>query len=687
MNPTSPSRWTGPVLTAVVALLLSLGGCGGGGANLADGGIVGTGAAGQATQGTITAVGNHSIVVSGQTFATTGATVTVNGSAASDSALAVGMVVTVLSTLQPNGSMSVTSIDYHAEIQGVVTGVDLTAQTFTVLGQLVQTNSATLYSGGTFDTLLNQVVDVSGFRADPGYVLATLIIIYPAANPATAPLQVTGTVASLNTTQRTFAIGSQPVDYSGIAVTSVPAGLVNGVTARVTGTQPSPVATVAAQTVAIVTPTPPDVTHVELEGVVTNFGSVASFQVNGQSIDASGAAIEDGTPSMIADGALVDVKGNIVGGILVASKLEIEHSPVIELDGVAQTVDAVGGSVTVSGQVAHVTSSTQFIDSSAAAVGNFSLASVQVGDRLSILAFPSQNGLVATRVERLNPDAPAPGQPTTTIQGVISNFTSVSNFMVAGQQVNARAATFVGGEAKNLADGVNVSVAGTLANGVLNASAVQFLGGNPPPSAVTISGTISNFVSVGDFVVAGQRVDASSANFNNGTASNLANGRTVTVKGVIQGATLVAQSVTFAQTPPTTLQVEGQISNFVSASSFVVAGQPVNASQATFSGGKASDLADGVKVQVQGTLQNGVLVASTVQIETSSSGSQEVEVEGLITNFVSVSNFTVAGRVIDASNAKFSDGTAADLANGKNVQVHGMLNGQVVTATEVEFDD
>jgi len=52
-----------------------------------------------------------------------------------------------------------------------------------------------------------------------------------------------------------------------------------------------------------------------------------------------------------------------------------------------------------------------------------------------------------------------------------------------------------------------------------------------------------------------------------------------------------------------------------------------------------------------------------------------------------VSNFTVAGRVIDASSAKFSDGTAADLANGKSVQVHGVLNGQVVNATEVEFDD
>jgi hypothetical protein len=686
MNPTSPSRWTVLAASAFVLLALSLGGCGGGGTNLADGGIVGTGAAGQATQGAITAVGNHSIVVSGQAFATTGATVTANGQPVADSALAVGMVVTVLSALQPDGSIRVTSIDYHAEIQGVVTGVDPAAQTFTVLGQLVQTNAATLYSGGTFNALLNQVVEVSGFRADPGNVLATLVIIYPAANPATAPLQVTGVVSALDTTRRTFAIGAQGFDYNGIPVASVPAAFANGTTASVTGTQPSPVATVAAQTITIVPPTPPDVTHVEVEGVVTNFTGLGSFQVSGQQIDASGASIEDGTPDMIANGALVDVKGNIIGGVLIAAKVGIEQSPVIELDGVAQSVDSAGASVTVGGQVVHVTTSTQFIDSSAAPVPNFSLAAVQVGDRLSILAFRNDQGLVATRLERLNPDAPPAGQPTTSIRGTISNFVSVSNFVVAGQLINARAANFSGGSASNLAVGVRVSVDGTLANGVLNASDVQFLTGNPGPTTVTVTGTISNFASVSSFVVAGQQVDASSATFSNGNASNLANGRNVTVQGVMQGGTLVAQSVAFAQTPPTTLTVQGTISSFASLSSFVVAGQPVNASQATFSGGKASDLANGVSVQVQGTLQNGVLVASTVQVQ-GSSGSQEIELEGLITNFVSVSNFTVAGRVVDASSAKFSDGTAADLANGKSVEVHGTLNGQVVQATEVEFDD
>ena len=112
----------------------------------------------------------------------------------------------------------------------------------------------------------------------------------------------------------------------------------------------------------------------------------------------------------------------------------------------------------------------------------------------------------------------------------------------------------------------------------------------------------------------------------------------------------------------------------------------MNASQATISNGTAADLANGVQVQVTGSLQSGVLVATTVQIE-SSGQSQEISVQGLITNFVSTSNFVVAGRTVDASSAQFSGGTAASLANGVSVQVSGFLVGQVLKAKELEFDD
>lgn len=672
-------------LVLVAAIALQLGGCGGGGTNLASGGIVGTGDAGHATQGAITAIGNHTIVVGGTTFSTTGVPVTVNGQSTTDSALMVGMVVSVLSTVHPDGSVAVTSIDYHAEVQGVVTGIDPTAQTFTVLGQRVQTNALTVYSSGTFDTLLNQVVEVSGFRYTPGDLLATLVIVKPAVPPAKALLEVTGVVSALDVAARSFVIGLQLFDYSGIPPASVPAGFANGATARVGGMQTSPAATVVADSIAIVPTAPPNVTTFEVEGLVTEFIGLGSFKVNGQLTDARSAVIEDGTADMIANGALIEVEGNLSGGILLATKVEIEHVTVITFDGTVQAVDTATGTVTIGGQVVSVVTDTQFIDSSTAAVANFSLAAVHVGDHLSVLAFRGASGLIATRLQRLDPDTPPPNQPPTSVQGTITSFVSVANFVVAGQQINAGTASFVGGSSANLGNGVRVSVEGNVSNGVLNATTVQFLS-SPGPSTVTVTGSISGFVSVSNFTVAGQRVDASSASFSNGNASNLANGRSVTVTGTVQSGTLLAQSVSFAQPPQTTtLEVEGTISSFVSTSNFVVAGQQVNASQASFSGGNASNLANGVKVQVKGTLQNGVLMAASVQIEDLQP--QEVSVHGLITNYVSVSKFTVAGRVVDASSAKFDGGTASQLANGVSVQVQGLLVGQVLKATELEFDD
>lgn len=682
------SRCTRPLaLLAILAIVpLQLGGCGGG-TNYASGGIVGTGGSARSTQGQITALGNHAITVNGQSVATMGATVTMNGLPAVDTALKIGMVVTVVNTLHPDGSVTVASIEYHAEVQGVVTGVDPAAQTFTVLGQRVRTDQLTLYDGGSFDTLLNQVVEVSGFRSTPGDLLATLVIVKPTVPPTSAKLQVTGVVAAFDGMTRTFAIGLQLFDYNGIAATSVPPALGQGATVRVSGTQSAPTSTLFADAIAVVPATPPDVTSVEIEGLITDFTGLGNFKVNGQPTDARGAVVEGGTVDMIANGSLVSVEGRLTAGVLVATKLEIEQATVVALDGVAQAVDAVAGSVTVGGQTVRVTATTQLIDSSTAAVPNFSLASVHVGDRLSILAFRQEDVLIATQLERLNPDAPPPNQPSTSIQGTVSNFMSVASFVVAGQQVNAGGATFVGGTAANLANGVNVSVEGTLANGILDASAVQILPGNPGPSSVTITGTISGFVSVKDFTVAGQRIDASSASFNNGTASDLANGRTVTVRGVLQSGSLVAQTVSFAQPPQTTtLEVEGTIKNFVSVANFIVAGQPVNASNATISHGVASDLANGRQVHVTGVLQNGVLIATTVTLEDPPEP-VEISVRGLITNFVSVANFTVAGRTVDATNAKFSDGQASDLANGRSVQVQGFLNGQVLKATEVELDN
>lgn len=101
-------------------------------------------------------------------------------------------------------------------------------------------------------------------------------------------------------------------------------------------------------------------------------------------------------------------------------------------------------------------------------------------------------------------------------------------------------------------------------------------------------------------------------------------------------------------------------------------------------------LADGlvVRVQLQTTQQSGVWIATSVH-----SGKRAVpdsarsEVEGIVTDFVSLSNFKVGGITVDASGAgvSFDNGTAATVANGVRLEVHGTTANGVLSATRVEF--
>ena len=668
----------------VAALAATLAGCGGGGGSYASGGIVGTGDAGVVSVGTISALGPGSVTVNGQAFLTAGATITLNGQPATDSALKVGMVVTIQGLFHPGGSATAASIDYRAEVQGVVSGIDTAGSAFMVLGQHVRTDAQTIFDGGTFATLINQYVEVSGFRSTPGELLATLVQIRPAVATGAA-LAVRGAVSAFNAAARTFQVGSQLVDYSQVPAAFVPPALTNGSVVDVKGTTVTTGDQLVAASITVVPTTLPgaDSSQVELEGIVTDFASIASFRVNGQAVNGSGATLTGDATAMLGDGVKVEVNGRLASGVVVATNIAIEQAATFTLDGSADAIDMTAQTVTITGKVLTVTSTTQFEDKSVAALPTFGLASIQVGDHLHAKAAKKSAGLVATRIERL--DKGSPPDATTKAEGVISDFVSVADFKVGGQKVNASSAKFDGGTASDLANGKRVSAVGALSGDVLLASMVQFK--QDDSSDTVVEGTVTDFVSPASFKVAGQPVDASSAAFDGGTSADLANGRRVQATGAINsGGILVARRVEIEASGPPTLEVEGTISSFVSVANFQVAGQQVDASGATFKNGKASDLANGRKVTATGPVVAGVLKAALVNFEdTGETG--DAAAEGRISNFVSPSNFVVAGRTIDASAALFSHGTVADLANGKEVEIHGTLVGSVLKAANVNFDD
>ncbi len=594
-------------MAAALSLLLAACG-GGGGGQLASGGIVGTGDAGIVAVGTISALGAGSVTVNGQAFSTSGAAITINGQAATDTALKVGMVVTVQGRYLPSGGASAVAIDYRAEVQGVVSGVDTAGSAFTVLGQHVRTDAQTVFDGGTFATLINQYVEVSGFRAAPGELLATLVQIRPAV-VAGAALTVRGSVSALDPTRRTFQVGTQLVDYSQVPVAFVPPALANGTVVDVQGTTVAAGDRLVATGIAIVATTVPggESSHVELEGIITDFTGIASFRVNGQAVNGSGAAVTGATDVALGDGVKVEVEGRLTAGVVVASTIDIEESATFTLDGSADAVSVSASTVTISGETLAVTSATQFEDKSVAAVRDFSLSSIQVGDHLRAKAAKKKSTLDATRIERLDKGAPPPTDPTTKAEGVISEFASVADFKVGGRKVNASSAKFENGTASDLANGKRVAAEGTLSGDVLMASKVEFKT-DGATSDVTVEGAITDFVSAASFKVAGQAVDASGATFEGGTSADLANGRQVEVSGPLNASgVLVAHKVEIKAPPAPTLEVDGKIASFVSVASFTVAGQQVDASGATFKNGTASDLANGRDVTATGPLVAGVL--------------------------------------------------------------------------------
>ncbi len=99
------------------------------------------------------------------------------------------------------------------------------------------------------------------------------------------------------------------------------------------------------------------------------------------------------------------------------------------------------------------------------------------------------------------------------------------------------------------------------------------------------------------------------------------------------------------------------------------------------------EVANGLFVEVKGTLPNLVsttISATEIEGEGLDDDEGEVEIEGIVTGFVDVSNFQVAGQQVDASGASFEP-TSLVLADGLEVEVEGVLLGGVLRAEEVKL--
>ena len=280
------------------------------------------------------------------------------------------------------------------------------------------------------------------------------------------------------------------------------------------------------------------------------------------------------------------------------------------------------------------------------------------------------------------------------LQGPVdSKAADLSSIIVLGQTVKISATTFFedGLSLATLAVGAVVEVHGFVdpVNNNLTATRIE---SKANAKVFKLQGTVS-------------ALNTATKTFNLGTLTisyltavlpsslTLANGSVVRVRLAITPLTgtrtaLKVQKFEIEKEDRNEAEVEGIITAFTSTSLFSVNGLPVDASTATFEGSKTGVVL-GARVEVEGSVVNGVLVAKKVELE----GGADVpkfELHGTLSLLdTTAKTFVLRGMTVkyDSATTFVVGVTALTLANGNNVEVKGTRStGNVIVATRISLE-
>jgi hypothetical protein len=246
--------------------------------------------------------------------------------------------------------------------------------------------------GGLAGVSAGTVVAVYGFSTGAaGDVLATRIEPQPDASA----YKFRGTLSMLDTPARTFRIGSQVLMYP--AQLAGHEQLANGALVRVLV---EPQRDTQRRWIVIsingAAPQPPDGQEVKTNGLITEFTSLADFQVDVWTVDASAALVEGGP---LALGQRVKIEGNLRGGVLAASKVRVvgkAGGDAYETEGRIVAIDPVARIFELNGNRGRVSYARNDI-----VVEGGTLTMLAIGRRVTVTGQLSADGtlLEARRIE------------------------------------------------------------------------------------------------------------------------------------------------------------------------------------------------------------------------------------------------------------------------------------------------
>lgn len=354
-------------------------------------------------------------------------------------------------------------------------------------------------------------------------------------------------------------------------------------------------------------PPPQAARSVYTEGTISGFGSII---VGGVRFDDSGATVvdDDGARHGLDDlklGMSVSIdSGEVSNGSAVANEVRFSS----EIVGPISSVGA--NSLVVLGQTIVVNGATVFDDSLPGG-----LAALGAADVVEVYAlFDASSGrYIATRVEDKN------NAKEYRLRGVVAGLDAGAKTFRIGSETISYA------NARDLPAGldngqtVRVRLQTVAVGGVWQATRVQSgREDTKDHDEAEVKGTITEFTSATQFSVNGLPVDATNAQFRDGTGG-VALGAVVEVEGAIRGGVLVAKSVHLEDSEDLDIELHGSVGSLnAQAQTFVLRGVTVDYSAVvTWERGSEANLADGVQLEVEGTLSgDGTrMVASKVKFE------------------------------------------------------------------------
>lgn len=272
-------------------------------------------------------------------------------------------------------------------------------------------------------------------------------------------------------------------------------------------------------------------------------------------------------------------------------------------------------------------------------------------------------------------------------QGLVTQaFSPEGNqFGVAGMTIEVDSATVFDGisSAEQLVAGLRVTVWG------LQTSA----GGTHWKATRVALVTLAMVVSTGLVRAVGPQRGINGVAVTGSLAGGLVDGQLVRVQGtlsadgrsvVLENSKLLGLGTNGAGMPVQgEIEIEGFVTSTPSASGFMLGSIEVDTRNAIYSP-IGNSITQGARVEVYGTWQAGVLKASKVELEDEKT-LHAVEIDARIEQFTSLANFVVRGQRCDASSARLSHTTLAELRVGVRVKVKGAkAGGDVLIVIELE---